>query len=497
MPISSKLFVRSTLILLAAASLMLLAIVATVIWLGEQSQVYFDDVIEARDARTAAVDLRNALRVAETSQRGFLITQDAAYLDGYARASEVLPERIGRLKEVLAPYHEADAAVAEMEQTIAAKVSEMEQTIDLTNEGKPQEAFALVKTDAGKALMDKTVEFLGSVITAADDRLTEGVAQQRGNASWLRWVSIIGGIVIVAVVGGAAITVWRYTKELAEARDEVNALNADLEKRVTERTADLAQANEEIQRFAYIVTHDLRAPLVNIMGFTSELEESVKSVQALIGASAEASDDPVADQARLAATEDLPEAIGFIRSSTRKMDGLINAILKLSREGKRVLKAERLDAKALLRGSVEAIQHLAADNGGEVAIDVNVPPIESDRLSLEQIFGNLLDNAVKYRSPERPLRIAIRGAVAPGNRVAFEVSDNGRGIAAQDAERVFELFRRSGVQDQPGEGIGLAYVRTVVRNLGGDITMNSTLGEGTTFRILLPRILPTAGSAVK
>ena len=137
---------------------------------------------------------------------------------------------------------------------------------------------------------------------------------------WLRWVSIIGGIVIVVVVGGAAVAVLRYTRELAAARDEVADLNAGLEERVEERTADLAQANEEIQRFAYIVTHDLRAPLVNIMGFTSELEGGVESLQALIDKSSAGSDaaDPVAQEARIAATEDLPEAIGFIRSSTRR-----------------------------------------------------------------------------------------------------------------------------------------------------------------------------------
>jgi signal transduction histidine kinase len=258
---------------------------------------------------------------------------------------------------------------------------------------------------------------------------------------------------------------------------------------VRERTADLGRANEEIQRFAYIVTHDLRAPLVNIMGFTSELEGSLGSIQAYVKQSDETSEDAAVKEARAAALEDLPEAIGFIRSSTRKMDGLINAILKLSREGRRVLRPERIELDSLLKTAAANVQHQVVEAGGEVAIEGSVPPVVSDRMALEQIFGNLLDNAVKYRAASRPLHIKVRTREELGQRIVVEVEDNGRGIAKQDHERVFDLFRRSGSQDQTGEGIGLAHVRTMIRNLGGDITLKSDLEQGTTMRLSLPRDL--------
>ena len=139
--------------------------------------------------------------------------------------------------------------------------------------------------------------------------------------------------------------------------------------------------------------------------------------------------------------------------------------------------------------SVAAIQHQLAEAGGKINLNVRTSPIFNDRLSFEQILGNLLDNAVKYRSKDRPLHIEVKVDSAPGDRLRIEVSDNGRGIADQDRERVFEMFRRSGVQDKPGEGIGLAYVRAVVRNLGGEILMISALERGTTFRVVLPRDL--------
>jgi signal transduction histidine kinase len=362
----------------------------------------------------------------------------------------------------------------------------------------------MVATDRGKVLMDEARAFFARIIREADTRVAEGVAEQRWNAAVFRWVSIVGAMIIVIVVGGSAVAVWRYTREIVAAREAMDALNAGLEARVEERTADLTLANEEIQRFAYIVTHDLRAPLVNIMGFTSELEASVAHVReafeapVLADGGEGAPPDPVMADARRAVLEDLPEAIGFIRSSTKRMDGLINAILKLSREGRRVLKPERIELGELLKRTTDAVQHQLAEANGEVALDLNVPTIQSDRLSLEQIFGNLLDNAVKYRAKDRPLRIVIKGRTAPENRVLVDIEDNGRGIAPQDLERVFELFRRSGSQDQPGEGIGLAYVRTLARSLGGNVTVKSELGKGTIFSVRIPRSLPqNAGSASK
>jgi signal transduction histidine kinase len=337
--------------------------------------------------------------------------------------------------------------------------------------------------------MERARSLFRQILDRTEDRISAAVQDQRDAMHSLQWATIAGALVILLVVGGSVWTVLLYTRQLIAAQREVQDLNVTLEQRVRDRTADLGRANEEIQRFAHVVTHDLRAPLVNIMGFTSELEGALTAIQALVRNAEAASEDAIVKEARSAALEDLPEAIGFIRASTRKMDGLINAILKLSREGRRVLKPEPIRLDALLQNAAATVQHQVVESGGDVVIDSKVAPVVSDRLALEQIFGNLLDNAVKYRSPDRPLHIRIRAREDHGKRVLVEVEDNGRGIAAQDHERVFDLFRRSGAQDQPGEGIGLAHVRTMVRNLGGDITLESQLARGTTMRLNLPRDL--------
>ena len=119
--------------------------------------------------------------------------------------------------------------------------------------------------------------------------------------------------------------------------------------------------------------------------------------------------------------------------------------------------------------------------GGEAVLEGQLPTIVSDRNALQQIFTNLLDNAAKFFDKSRPGRITIRGRLERG-RALFEVQDNGRGVKPADLERIFELFRRSGVQDTAGDGIGLAHVRILARKLGGDIDAASDGSTGTVFR---------------
>ena len=280
-------------------------------------------------------------------------------------------------------------------------------------------------------------------------------------------------------------------------------INLNLEATVDERTADLREANDEIQRFAYIVSHDLRSPLVNIMGFTSELEELrgdiFKRIAALSreqsaapSAPENATDtaEPVLEGSDKQLSEDFSEALGFIKSSIGKMDRLISAILSLTREGRREFEPVWIDTKELIEGVVTTVAHQAAEAQAQIRIDA-LPNIVSDRLALEQIFSNLIDNALKYLKTGVPGEISVRGRTKLGFAI-FEIADNGRGIDPKDHQRIFELFRRAGTQDKPGQGIGLAHVRALVRRLGGTMSVASELHQGSTFTITLPINWPIA-----
>jgi signal transduction histidine kinase len=335
------------------------------------------------------------------------------------------------------------------------------------------------------------------------DRLLADLDRSRASVRVVIAVDLAAATVLAFLVGVIIVGVNRYVSRMREAgaalksaHDELAARRPILEAAVAARTAELSRANDELQRFAYIVSHDLRAPLLNIIGFTSELDHATRRLNDYVTKTMAEGGAAVPEDVRLASEEDLPEAIGFIRTSTTKMDRLINAILKLSREGRRLLTPELLDMNALVAELAGSLQHQVEEAGAEVRIG-RLPSLTCDRTAMDQVFSNLLENALKYTAAGRPPVIEVAGRThldGAGRRVAsYTVSDNGRGIAERDMERIFELFRRAGVQDRPGEGIGLAHVRALVRRLGGDISCSSTPDVGTIFTLTLPIVFSAAG----
>jgi signal transduction histidine kinase len=363
-----------------------------------------------------------------------------------------------------------------------------ERLLDLIAAGRVAEARAAFDTEHSVMPMATIRDTLDEMSTAEQKLLDVRERDVVDSERMFYAVLVLSAVLLLIVAITSLLTVLGYTRDLGRSRDALTSLNANLEEMVAHRTEDLTRANEEIQRFAYIVSHDLRSPLVNVMGFTAELEAATGSLRALIDRVEAEAPALASQEATLAAREDLPEAIGFIRSSTQRMDRLINAILQLSRHGRRVLSPERLDVSAMVDQVRETLAHRLAEADAVLEVSGRLPAVVSDRFSIDQILSNLIENAVKYLRPGVPGRIVVSGRYE-GARVVYEIADNGRGIAESDHARVFDLFRRSGAQDRPGEGIGLATVRALVFRLGGLIDLTSTLGEGTTFRLSLPRTL--------
>jgi signal transduction histidine kinase len=462
------------------------------LFLIRQSLTATSGVDHSLTVLNVVANLRADIRRAESGQRGFLLTNDTAYLDDYNGTLGRISPAVDELEKLTNDNPTQKATVDRLRPLIEEKLQELAKTITLTVQGRTAEALATVKTDRGLTLMQDIGEGYRDANTEERRLLDERREQGTRYEIALIIVNIAGVLAIAGLAYASYLMFRRSTLEIIAREEALKELNESLETRVQERTSELEAANQEVQRFAYVVTHDLRSPLVNIMGFTSELEVLRDSLfQRLEAPAAGPSDFTEVPAARDevdtgALRKDFDEAIHFIKASIGKMDGLIKAILTLSRAGRRELTIQRVELDDVLKVIAADNEHRLRETDTELIIG-KLPAVRSDRMAIEQILSNLVDNALKYLRDGVPGRIEVK-AEDTGREIRISVIDNGRGIAPADRERVFDLFRRAGVQDKPGEGIGLAHSRGLARRIGGSIQLDEAPGGGSIFTLVLSKM---------
>jgi signal transduction histidine kinase len=487
----------SQILLLAAGFLVLVAIsVASVILVNRAR----DDnalVVHTVEVENQINTLLLEIRRAESAARGYLLTYGPQFLADHESAVAGVIPAVDRLAQLTSDNPLQMENIRKLRPAIEQRLSQFVQEMDFIKQSEQGKAAELVR-EAAAGNTGASIRDAATAMLAEENRLfTVRTAKADRTQVLASSVTIAGSSCVIALAGLSILLVRRSARARDEAEAQLRDSNLNLESIVHERTADLREANEEIQRFAYIVSHDLRSPLVNIMGFTSELEQLradiFKRIATLDRAAASAplvpdaasnEADPPLNDADKQLSQDFTEALGFIKSSIAKMDRLITAILNLTREGRREFQPVQIDTRELIEGVVSTVAHQAAEANAQIRIEP-LPGIVSDRLALEQIFSNLIDNALKYLKPGVPGDVSVRGRTKLGFAI-FEVADNGRGIDPKDHQRIFDLFRRAGAQDRPGQGIGLAHVRALVRRLGGTMSVASELHNGSTFTITLP-----------
>jgi PAS domain S-box-containing protein len=244
--------------------------------------------------------------------------------------------------------------------------------------------------------------------------------------------------------------------------ERIRTLNADLEIRVQNRTAELTAANTELEAFTYSVAHDLRAPLRHVDGFAQMLQETAGSGM----------------------TPEATQMVRRIRTAILNMGRLVDALLNLSRVGRRELKREAVPLGNLVNEIIAELQHEAA--GREVQWQLcSFPPMECDAGLIRQVFSNLLSNALKYTSPKPRAIIEIGSSLMDGEIVLF-VRDNGVGFDMKYASKLFGVFQRLHRPEEfEGTGVGLATVDRIVRKHGGRIWAEAELEKGATFYFTL------------
>jgi signal transduction histidine kinase len=482
-------------LLLTAGFLVLVAVSVACVLFVNRAREDSGWVVRSVEVENQTNALLLEIRRAESAARGYLLTSGPEFLSDHEDAVAQIHPDLDKLAGMIGDNPAQRENIRKMRAAIETRLGQFKQEMDFVKQGEQNRATALVR-EASAGDTTSTIRDLGEAMRQEESNLlalrTVNADRSQKMAST---VTIAGSGLVIALAGISIFLVRRESRARDAAESRLRDSNVNLEATVDERTADLREANEEIQRFAYIVSHDLRSPLVNIMGFTSELEELRNSIFRRIGALGHAvaaaavpvvpvDTEPALDGDDKQLSEDFTEALGFIKSSIAKMDRLISAILNLTREGKREFEPVRIDMRELIEAIISTLAHQAEEAKAEIHV-APLPDIVSDRLALEQIFSNIIDNAIKYLKPGVPGEIAIRGRTKLGFAV-FEISDNGRGIDSRDHHRIFDLFRRAGTQDKPGQGIGLAHVRALVRRLGGTMSVSSELGSGSTFTITLP-----------
>lgn len=492
---NSALF-RSVPVLLSAGAIILFSTVLGALYLADRAADESESAVRASQLNLRVLRLFSAVQDAETGQRGYLVTGEERYLEPFNRSLSSISSETQILAPQLRDLGLPQSEIDELQNLLKQKLAEIVRTIELQRSGDSAGAVALVKSSLGANFMDRIRAIIEQIQQLGISNSAAHITTLRTTMRWLTGIVAGSAALLLVLAGGVLKVMFDRTRQIERARRKLVRINETLEETVAQRTESLQLANNELQSYAYIVGHDLRAPLVNIMGFTEELDRASGIFRSYLNATRASTADANSKAAIEAVETDIPEALGFIRSSMRRMDNLINQILVIARAGNRELNPESLRLNDLMDETLATVRHRLDENNIAIEMDRQLPEVRSDRLALQQIIGNLLDNAIKYMDPARTGKIGIRGW-RKGALAVFEISDNGRGIAEGDQERIFELFRRSGKQDTVGEGVGLAHVRTLVRRLGGDVSLLSVLGKGTTFQVTIAADLSKIGEESK
>jgi signal transduction histidine kinase len=441
---------------------------------------------------------------AETEQRAYLITNDDRYLDSYLAAVKQVDAMLGSLKGLL-PDNPAQLARAdEVALRVRSKLAQLALTIDLFKREGVGGARAFILSGHGKLDMDEVRTAINVMIAAERALLVERNQRRDQEVSYTLWVIAAGSVlaVLLALALNVGIrhdvTEQRRNQALLEeqsARLEAQrnsleeseralAHQLEAERRLSDRLASASAAaesalqernaasaamersNRELNQFAYVASHDLKAPLRGIANLAQWVEEDVGA----------------------AMPETSREHIRVLLSRVQRMESLIDGILAYARAGQGAGQREEIDVGQLVQETVEML----APPTGSFHVDVQhgLPRVNAARAPFQQIWMNLLGNAFKHArrdGAEVRIRAEDRGA-----DWEFSVADNGPGIEPQYHQRVFGIFQTLLARDKvEGTGIGLATVKKLVEREGGQVRVESQLGEGATFHFTWPKVQAT------
>jgi signal transduction histidine kinase len=439
-------------------------------------------VIHTLDVLEKIESVRADMTSAESNQRGYLLTGNAQFLDPYEEGLRDVGPTLDELAALTSDNPAQLQNIGALRPSITERIRLLRETVNIREQSGLEALVTGGTLEAGRIEMEKLLTSIDNI-----EKIEKNLLAARTEQSRQSGINTIITLSVSNVVSlGLVIFVFYLIKRDVAERDKEERLlreaNETLEARVSERTAELAEANLELERsnrelqdFAFVASHDLQEPLRKIQAFGDRL----RTVQA----------PNFDDRGR--------DYLDRMHSAAGRMHTLINDLLTFSRVTTKAQPFERIDLNKIANDVMSDLETTIEQSGGSVEIG-DLPAIDADPLQMRQLFQNLIANALKFRKPESPPVVKVEAEIvnkdvsgiegSASNKFArITVADNGIGFDEKYLDRIFTPFQRlHGRNEYEGTGIGLAVCRKIVERHGGTLTAESSAGSGATFIATMP-----------
>jgi PAS domain S-box-containing protein len=387
-------------------------------------------------------------------------------IEGRGKAEEALMESEKRLRTIVETEPECvkilgpDGTLVDMNPAGLAMIEA--ESLDMV---KGQSILPIVNEE----FRDEFIVLSKKVFKGETGILEFRITSLKGTPRWLETHAVPLRNTAGDIIG--LLGVSRDITERKKAEKEQERLNTELEIK-----------NKELEQVLYVTSHDLRSPLVNVDGYSKELDYSLKDLMSFI------ENVPVPqtikDKITLIVKEDIPESLHYIQISVVKMETLLRGILTLSRLGRSELTINEIDMNEMMTDIVDNHRFRLNESGIKTEVS-KLPNCKGDSSQINQVFSNLLDNAIKYSDSERSCVINISG-YKDRNQSVYCMDDNGLGIAPEHQDKIFEIFHQLEPGRVKGEGMGLTIAHRIIEKHNGKIWVESESGKGSKFFVSLP-----------
>ena len=450
------------------AALLLITVVVAAIATQAATARSRQAVIRAMNLERSLTSLLSSLQDAETGQRGYIITGDERYLAPYLSSLEATPEALAHLNDFIEPgadkrrFHQLDRLIRE-------KYEELTATIGMRRAGDTEGAITRISRDEGKMLMDSIRREI-SVLEASEQVEVDAkiaVVQSLFNLDLvLRFLIFVGMFIILYFLYSRLRPLVTRLENAIEEKDAEIVHRRQTEADNERLIADLKNKNEDLDHFAYIASHDLQEPLRTVSNFIDIIEEDHGEA---IG-------------------ENGTTYFGFINDATERMRTLIETLLRYSQLGYGS-EPQTVDLNEVVADVQSSLAAIIQSSKAQISV-APLPVIDAYPVEITQVFQNLISNALKFVAADVRPQIEIFQEEKGTSSFVIGVRDNGIGMDDVALGKIFQMFSRvNEAGSYAGHGIGLAFCRKIMEMHGGEISVNSSLGEGTTFYLTLPRNL--------